>query len=194
MDIDELLALLDIGSPDELVYFEQFADLMEMPRDIPPETLAELVEGMEAEVLSDLVSGYFEDILTAVPDGEDELYTLLTNIGATLGSLAMSGEEDAARIFADELSRIRTWYLFEDHVVCTELGEGTERALSLFEALADYRAQSLSDEEFAFDFTEALDFQLDEYIVSFSSILEDDYGDGDTYGEYEDYRDMDDDD
>ncbi|MCL2111486.1 MAG: hypothetical protein FWH32_04420 [Clostridiales bacterium] len=189
MTLDELLALLDISTPEELVYFEQFADLMENPQDIPYETLAMLTEGMEPDVIAELLSGYFEDILTSVPDGEDELYTLMTNINTTLGSLAISNEDDAMRVFAEELHRFRSWYLFEASVLCTNPEEGTEREIVLLEALTNHRAKSFTDESCELDFSGALDFPLDEYIVSLGSIIEDDYGDGDSYGEEEDYRD-----
>jgi len=192
MNLDELHALLDIKSPSEFVYFEQFADLMEEPQDIPAETLAELTEEMDGGTLNDLVTGYFEEVLKYVPDGEDELYTLLTNIGTTLGTLASQIESDTMGTFAEELYRFRTWYLFESRVLCTELNEGTENELSLFAALTNYRVQNISGEEYEFDFIDALDFPLEEYIVSMDSIMEDDYGDG-SYEEDDCYCDKGDD-
>ena len=189
MDLEELLRALDIDSPAELVYFEQFADLMEDQRDIPFEALAALVEAMDQDVLAELVGGYFEEIEGAVPDGEDELFLLLDNIGTTLQSLAAGNEDDGIRIFAEELYRFRVWYLFESHVICKRLDDGAESEVSLFEALTNYRAQSLTEEDYSFDFAETLDYQLEEYVVSLSSIIEDNYGDGDSYGEEEDYCD-----
>ena len=192
MDIDELLALLGIDTPSELAYFEQFADLIETPQDIPFETLSALFDDVEPDVLSELTEAYFEDIIKCVPDAEDELFTLLTNIGTTLKSLAGSGDDDAARAFTEELYRFRSWYLFDSCVFCTDLNEGTESDMGLMEALTNYRAQNFTDSDYVFDFNDALDYPLDEYIVSLDALLEDDYGDGDTYGEDEDYRDPDD--
>ena len=194
MNLDELLDKLDAESPQELVYFEQFADLMEEQNDVPYETLAALAVEMDSDVLSGLIDSYFEDILKSVPDGEDELYILLTNICTTLQALAkgIGGEDDdAARLFAEELYKFRAWYLFEELVFCTDLSEGEQHEISLFEALTNYRVQSHTGEDFAFDFSDALDYQLDEYIVSLASIIEDNYGDGDSYGEDDDYRDPD---
>ena len=211
MSLDELLALLDIESPEELVYFEQFADLMEEQEDIPYETLADLAEGMDPDVLHELLGSYFEDVLKAVPDGEDELYTLLINIGNTLQAMARGGvdgagedadadvgrelelddEEGGFRVFAEELYKFRSWYLAEEFVYCTDLADGLQREITLFEALTNYRVQSHTGEDFEFDFGGALDYPLEEYIVSLGAIIEDDYGDGDTYGEDEDYRDPD---
>jgi len=191
MDIEELLSLLDLDSPEELVYFEQFAELMEEPQDIPQETLSALVQGMDPDVLSELLGGYFDDILKFVPEGEDDLYTLLSNIGTTLGTLAGSGEEDAAFLFAEELYKFRSWYLFDHNVSCTNLADGSEREVALIEALTDSRAQSFGDgAEFSFDFSGALDYPLEEYIVSFSSLIDKDFDDDD-YDEDDDEDDID---
>ena len=194
MNLDELLMTLDIDSPQELLYFEQFADLIEEQNDIPYETLAALFAEMDQEVLSELIGSYFEDILVSVPDGEDELYILLTNICTTLQALAkgVAGEDDeAVRLFGEELYRFRSWYLFESFVYCTDLLEGEQTEISVYEALTNYRVQSHTGEDYSLDFSDALDYQLDEYIVSLGSIIEDNYGDGDTYGEDDDYRDPD---
>ncbi len=178
MNLDALLKLLELETPDELVYFEQFAELTEEPQDIPVETLTELAAAMEPDVLSELVGGYFEDLLKFVPDDEDDLYTLLSNIGTTLSSLAEGREDDSARSFAEELYKFRTWYLFDSRVQCTDLSEGVEREVTLIEALTNYRVQSFTDNEYTFDFSAALDYPLEEYIVSLGSLMEDDYGDG----------------
>ena len=186
MDFEELLALLDIETPSDLVYFEQFADLMETPQDIPFESLNALAGEMEQEILSELVEGYFEDILKFLPDGEDELYTLLLNIGTTLKTLAAGSDEDSARAFTEELYKFRSWYLFDSRVLCTDQAEGAENEMALMEALANYRAQNFTDDDYAFDFAEALDYPLDEYIVSLDALYDDgyeDYGGEDGYGD-----------
>jgi len=196
MDIDELLSLLDIDAPAELVYFEQFAELMEIPQDIPFDTLLTLIEGMDPDGLSELVEGYFEDIQKFVPDGEDDLYTLIHNIATTLTTLADGSEDDSARVFTEELYKFRSWYLFDSVVYVKDLAEDTEREVPLMEALTSCRVQNFTDDDYAFDFSGALDYRLDEYIVSLGALAEDSYDDGDEYdGSYEedeDYRDHDD--
>ena len=193
MDITELLEKLDIDSPSELVYFEQFADLMEDPEDISYDAISALTEGMEPSVLSELVGGYFEDIMQSVPDDEDDVYTLLHNIDTTLQTLASSGEDEPLRLFNEELYRFRSWYLFEPCVLCSNLTDGTEQEITLLEALANCRAKNFTDDDYDFDFTNALSFQLDEYIISLGALLEDGYGDGDSDEEMDDYLDQDDD-
>ena len=185
MDLEELLEKLDIESPADLVYFEQFADLMESPIDIPFETLSVLVEGMDHSVLAELTSGYFEDILQFVPEGEDEVYTLLYNINTTLQTMAENGEDETLRLFSEELYKFRSWYLLEPSVLCVNHTEGTEEEITLFEALTNNRSKNFTDDDFVFDFEGALSYQLDEYIVSLSSLLNEDYDD-DSYDESED--------
>jgi len=193
MEFDELLNLLDIDSAAELVYFEQFAELIEHGNDIPYDTLVSLVEGMDPEALPELVEGYFEDIMKFVPDGESDLYTLLQNITTTLTTLSSAGEEDSARVFAEELYKFRSWYLFESTVLIKDLADDSEREIPLMEALTAYRAQNFTDEDYLFDFSDALDYSLDEYIVSLGSLA--DYGDDDDYdGSYDDEDGPDDDD
>lgn len=189
MDLDELLEKLGIESPDDLEYFEQFADFMEDPSDIPFETIYALTEGIDPHVLAELTVGYFEDILQFVPDEEDDVYTLLYNFGTTLQTLAGGGEDETLRLFAEELYRFRSWYLFEPSVVCTNHTEGTELEITLFEALTSYRAKNYTEDDLTFDFSDTLSFQLDEYIVSLGSIIEDGYGDGDSEDEDNDYID-----
>ena len=187
MDLNELLALLDIDSASELEYFEQFSALMEEPQDIPCETLTALVEGLEPGVLSELIEGYFEEMMRFVPDGEDEIYTLLQNIATTLTSLSDSTEKDSARALAEELYKFRSWYLFDSVVSIKEVSDESEYETSLMEALTTYRVQNFTDEDYIFDFSDALDYKLDEYIVSLSSLAADSYDD-------DDYRDDDEDD
>lgn len=174
MNFDALLSLLDIDSPDELVYFEQFADLMETGNDIPVETLAALAAEMEPAVLAELAEGYFEDIAKYIPDGEDELYTLLTNIGTTLEALAggSGGRDGDPRVFAEELYKFRAWYIFDSCVLRTDREDGSVFELPLFAALTDLRVQNFTEDDYEFDFSEALDYQLDEYIVSLNALTE----------------------
>jgi len=196
MDIDELLAHLDIESPAELVYFEQFTELMELGNEIPYETLLSLIEGIDPDILTEMIEGYFEDVMKFVPDEEDDLYTLLQNIATTLTSLSENTEEDSVNVFTEELYKFRSWYVFENTVLIKDLAEETEREIPLMEALTAYRVQNFTDDDYLFDFSDALNYQLDEYIVSLGTLAEDSYDDGDDYDgsdeEDEDYLDDDD--
>ncbi|MDR1796721.1 MAG: hypothetical protein LBR44_04635 [Clostridiales Family XIII bacterium] len=195
MDFEELMEMLEIETPSEFVYFEQFAELVECPEDISSDAVAQLVSESEPDALSELTETYFEDLLKFVPDDESELYTLLQTISTTLQSLAdgMAGAEgdENARLYADELVKFRGWFLFDGRVRCTDQAEGVESDLSVMEALTNVRLQNLDGGDYTYDFEEALDYPLDEYVVSLTHLLEDDYGSGDDE-DGEDYRDIED--
>ncbi|MDR1816158.1 MAG: hypothetical protein LBR00_05775 [Clostridiales Family XIII bacterium] len=194
MDFEELLQLLEIDAPSEFVYFEQFAELVEHEEDISADAIAQLAADTDSDSLSELVDAYFEDMLNFVPDEETEVYTLIQTIGTTLAGLAGSGgdgDDESAHLFAEELVKFRNWYLFEGRVRCTDRAEGEETEMSVYEALTNVRLQNLDGGDFTYDFTDALDYTLDEYVMSLTSLLEDDYGNGDDEDE-EDYHDPDD--
>jgi hypothetical protein len=170
MDLAELLDMLDIEDAGSLEYFEQYAELAETDTDIPEETLAEFFDGADADVLRELTDAYFEEILSGVPDDRTEFYLLITNIGRVLSGLvgeASGGSDDGRRPYADEFYRFKCWYTTEACVV-----RGGER-LTVLDALATIRAEKLTggaDDEF--DFSEALDYEMDEYAVSLSELID----------------------
>jgi hypothetical protein len=185
MEYNDLLERLDIGTGKDLAYFEQYAELVESDDYISPEALAQLFEEADAESLTELNDSYFEDLLEHVPDEEAELYTLLQTIGRELAGLINlpDGDEATAR-FSDEFFRFRTWFVSEGEVHCEALGSGSASIVSVLQAITLHRSEHLSDEEYRFDFSKALDYPIDEYIMtldSFESTGDDDEDDEETY-------------
>jgi hypothetical protein len=179
MEYEELLSLLDIDSGNGLAYFEQYAELVECEDYIAPEALSQIFEEVESDALAELTDGYFEELLESVPDEEAELYTLLQTIGRALSGLALMPEHDEATAnYADEFLKFRTWYAFESEVRCESVDpddtadESDETVVTLMQALALYRAQHLSDEEYVFDFSDALDYPIEEYAVMLENLPE----------------------
>ncbi|MDR1272371.1 MAG: hypothetical protein LBK04_05215 [Clostridiales Family XIII bacterium] len=189
MDLDSLLSLLDIDSPDDLVYFEQFAELAENDEDIPPEILQALFLGVDQEAFVGVVEGYFDELLRAVPDGEIDLYTLIQAIRAYLTGIIRSEEGEAfAESFTEEFLKFKSWYKDEARVVCRNNANGAESDQSLMEALTNSLLQGMTDDDYTFDFSETLDYEIDEYIVPVSK-LRDDYDEFDEDDDYDDYGD-----
>ena len=192
MNYEDLLILLEIESPSDLVYFEQFAELVESTEDISIEPIAQIVEGMERDVLSELTESYFEDMLKFIPDDDADLYSLLSAISKTLVAIAESGDaEESDRMYAEELYKFRNWYLFDGIVQCIDLDDDSASEMTVYEALTNHRIQNIMDKDYTFDFSEALDYPLDEYIVSLSSLSDDDdydYDDDDDYDDGDDYE------
>ena len=55
MNIEEVLELLEINSPDEFEYFEHIAELLECPEDISYEIFHAILKEVEVEILEDLL-------------------------------------------------------------------------------------------------------------------------------------------
>ncbi|GHU66595.1 hypothetical protein AGMMS49983_16550 [Clostridia bacterium] len=181
MNYEELLNLLDMEHPADLAYFEQFAELAESDEDITLEAIQELVAGLDEGVLAELTEGYFEDLLRFVPDEEADLFTLLQSIGTTLATLAQedSETEEGGAAYAEELYKFRNWFLFENRVIRIDRDEHDQSEIPLMEALTNYRVRNFVEDDYDYDFSEALDYPLNEYIVSLSALADDEEEDDD---------------
>ena len=196
MDLKELLEYLDIDSPEDLEYFENMADLMESDEEIPVETLKDLFSDADMEQVSAIITEYFDDVLEHVPDRETEIYSLLNTVRLSLAGMAKNiDEDDELFSFAEEFERVHQWYALDSAVKCAKVEEGgidggAVSEMTLRDALATYRMEKLGEEENEYDFEECLDFEMDEYTMTFAELMEDeldpdeesredDYGDGD---------------
>lgn len=198
MDLKELLEYLDIDSPEDLEYFENMADLMESDEEFPVETLKELFSDADMEQVSGIISEYFEDILEHVPDEAAEIYSLLNTVRLSLAGMAKNiDDDDEMFTFAEEFERVHQWYAMDSVVKCTRIeGEGADLTepveMPLRDALSMYRMEKLGEEEYEYDFEDCLDFEMDEYVMSFSELM-DEEDMAETDQDYEDsYDDRDD--
>ena len=170
MDLNELFEIVDIESTEDFKYFDNFAALMESDEYIPGEVMYELFAEVDTDVLSELTDNYFEDIMEGVPEEEAELFTLLDNIKRVLKGYAENTDDERSIVlFTDEVSRFRNWYNFDTDVECQSRKDGSTRTVPVREALVLYRIEKLRADEYMYDFSECLDYPLDEYVVSFTS-------------------------
>ena len=177
MDLNELFEIVDIESAEDFKYFDNFAALMESDDYIPAEVMYELFAEVDTDVLSELTDNYFEDIMEGVPEEEAELFTLLDNIKRVLKGYAENTDDERSIVlFTDEVSRFRNWYNFDTDVGCQSRKDGSTRTVPVREALVLYRIEKLRADEYMYDFSECLDYPLDEYVVSFTSDAEGDTG------------------
>jgi hypothetical protein len=182
MDFDELLELLELDSPKDLSFFEQFAELTENESEIPLSAIELLFAETEQETFAELTEAYFEDTLTFVPDDQPEFYTLFMSIGQALHGLASAADTARNRHdFAEEFFRFRNWYVFDSEVICTSDEDGADAILPVMQALAHARADALIGKEHVYDFSNALDYHLDEYILPLGE-----FSDKDPNEDYED--------
>ena len=177
MDLNELFEIVDIESAEDFKYFDNFAALMESDDYIPAEVMNELFAEVDTDVLSELTDNYFEDIMEGVPEEEAELFTLLDNIKRVLKGYAENTDDERSIVlFTDEVSRFRNWYNFDTDVECQSRKDGSTRTVPVREALVLYRIEKLRADEYMYDFSECLDYPLDEYVVSFTSDADGDTG------------------
>lgn len=179
MDLNKLFEIIDIDSAEDFEYFDNFAALMETDEYIPNEVLFQLFSETKPDVLSELADNYFEDIAAGVPDEEAELFTLLDNIRRVLKGYAENTDDERSMVlFADEVARFRDWYNFDTDVSCRSRKDGSTLTVPVKEALVLCRIEKLKADEYVYDFSECLDYPLDEYVVSFDA-------DSDAFAEYE---------
>ncbi|MDR3073044.1 MAG: hypothetical protein LBU41_06085 [Clostridiales Family XIII bacterium] len=192
MSYEELLKVLEIESAQDFAFFEQYAELVENEEELAYEALMQLLEEVDYEALTELTEGYFEELLRYMPDEATDLYTLLDTIGKTLASIARTMEtSENQQMYGDEFIKFRNWFLFDSEVRCIPIDEGDdaeELLVPVSEALTLYRSQNLTEIEYQFDFEDALNYSIDEYIVSLSSLdSEEDEDDEDEATDYDDY-------
>lgn len=171
MELEELLNILEIETIADFSFFEHYAELVETEEDIPLDVLIQLFDEVDSDVLTELTEGYFEDILKYIPDDAVEFFTLLTSIGQTLTSIASNSESDNHHeVYAEEFLKFKNWYTFDSEVHCVNISDDTETECTISQALTLYRLENLNEEEYRYDFSDVLDYPLDEYIVNVSSL------------------------
>lgn len=179
MDYNELLDMFEIESPDEFGYFEHFATLIECDEDIPYELFYKFLAETDSETLIDLTDNYFEDILLGIPDDGIEIYTMLETIRqALLGLLKNADDTESDRIaYVDELYKFRNWYVFDGLVHIKRILDGKKADVTIGESLSLFRLEKLSEDQHTYDFNDCLEYEIDEYAISFDTKLDEEYGD-----------------
>ncbi len=193
MDLEELLELLQLESPEEFAYFENFADLVENDEEIPEEALFQLFSRTDPETVAGVIGEYFEHVLDGLPDEETDLYLLLEQIRRVLRGAAMADDDNTVIHFTEEVERFHRWYCFESSVACEDRADESVRHLPLRDALSLVRAGRLYEEDYDFDFS-GLEYELSEYSMQMAELAEaDGYGregvSDDYDGGYDDYDD-----
>lgn len=181
MTYDELLELLDLEEASDFQYFENVSDLFESDEEIEPETLYALVKGIDMEIFADITADYFNDILESVPDDAMEVYTLLDSVKMSLIGMAKHIEEDTDIVrLADEILRFRSWYSIHSSVYVTDLSDLLdERCVTMRDALTYARAESFGGDKYEYYFDEALNFEIDDYIMTFADLAREEQPDYD---------------
>ena len=173
MERDELFDILEIDSPDQLEYFEQFAELLENEGEISFDDMYEVLSGAEAENIGEFSENYFEELMNALPDGEQAAFAKLDAIQQRLMLLAAEDDDSARRLFVQEFYKFRDWYHTPGSVIVDGL------SMTPMEALFECRADKLTGSEHNYDFSGFDSYELDELSMSVGNFSQIDLtGDG----------------
>lgn len=177
MDKEKLYELLDIDEPADFEYFENLAALLECDEYIDFEQICELIEGVDKDNLALLIDNYFEELSDFIPGESEEFFLLMDKIKLSLMGLARSaGDEERVLVnLAEELNRFRVWYSAESEVYCRLLSETREETQTLRDALALARLEKIEGDKYAYDFSPCLEYELDDYIMSFADVIAAEY-------------------
>ncbi len=195
MNYEQLLSFLQIDEASEFEYFENFADLIESEEEISEEALYKLINECDQGNLGEIIENYFEEIMDAIPDDSTDIFTLIETIKLAFIGLLQSAEEEVALVhFCDELLRFRSWYCIESMVHCRNIDNGEIEDMPLRDALVVARIEKLEGDKYHYDFNDCLDYELEEYIMSYGDMaklsredmdeadsLDDSYDDKDYY-------------
>ena len=172
MTKQEFYELLDIETAEDFKYVENVAQYLECDDEIEFGDLAELISNIDKVEAAGLFDDYFEEIMDFVPEAETEVYSLLTNIRRSLvGMLKNADEVSTEAKIAEELERFRRWYSMDSKVYLTETNGLREIEQPLRDALFTKRMEPLEGNKFFYDFTEAMDYPLEEYVMTFGDMI-----------------------
>jgi len=161
MTLSELYNLLEIENPSQFEYFEQLADLLENEEPIGFDMLYTLLSQVSADTLKELIGNYMEDLCGSIPDRYEDFFILADSIQQKLVLLAENAEQDEPKKeLIQELYRFRQWYHKEDGAAIDGV------PCSVMNALFSCRSEKFSGEEHEYDFSGAMDYEIDEMSVS----------------------------
>ncbi|MCI8609354.1 MAG: hypothetical protein HFE73_06900 [Firmicutes bacterium] len=186
---DKLYELLDIEDGADFQYFENVAALFECEEEIEESALLQLLLQVDKETLTELIHNYFEETTDFLPGDAAETYGILERIKFALMGLARNSQgdgEEAQRSLAnlaEELNRFRRWYAVESKVYCSGISSALEeKTVPMRDAITMARLEQLGEEKYFYDFSECLDYPLEEYIMSLGDMVAAEYRDEDTDG------------
>lgn len=171
MNLKELMDILDIEEPEEFEYFENFADLVENENNISDEILFQLFKKTDFNNIAEIIQNYFEDIMNNIPDSIADFYTLMDTIKRVLvGLMASNGDDNTVANFAEEVNRFRKWYSIESKVECVNIKTEEKTVVSIRDAIVNAKLEALNGDKYRYDFSDCLDYELDEFIMRYGSI------------------------
>lgn len=172
MTKEELYELLDIETAEDFKYVENVAQYLECEDEIEFRDMAELIRDLDKDEAAGLFDDYFDEIMDFIPEAETEVYSLFTNIRRSLTGLLKNADEVSTEAkITEELERFRRWYSMESRVYLSSSDLNGEKEETLRDAIFDKRMESLGGDKYFYDFTEAMDYPLEEYVMTFGDMM-----------------------
>ncbi len=168
----ELYDLLELDTPADFQYFEQFAELLETNQEVTEDQFMDVLSMVDAETMSELVENYFNELSAHLPDESQDLYGLVDSIQQRLKLLA-EGIDDGIfrRNLAEELCRFKEWYTEQVNVLVDN------EYYTVFEAVTLRREEKLGGPKHRYNFDQALNYELSELSMNLGRVsyqMEDD--------------------
>lgn len=174
MTIEELYKILDLETGEDFQYFENMSDLIECNEDIESDLIYRLLEDIDLKTFAELTESYFYDVTESVPGDQIDLYNLIENVKRVFVGLceASRNEDERALVsLADEIDKYRKWYHDSDKVEVRNLSSGETRYLSVCDALTNSRLEKLEANDYAYDFSEVITYEIEEYIMTYADLV-----------------------
>lgn len=173
MDKEQFYQLLDIESGEDFMYFENFAALIECDEDVDTDWIYDILQDVDSEVFIEICNEFFDDVDNSIPDAETDLFTLLLTIRRAFIGMAKIDDEEVENgllLLAEELNKFRQWYSVDSHVECRNQDTNQVKDVTLRDALALARMEKLSDESYFYDFSDAVNYNIEEYVMNFADL------------------------
>ena len=174
MNKENLYKLLDIEDPREFIYFENFASLIESDEDFNYDDLLEIFSKADLDSVSDIIETYFDDILDSLSSESMGLTSIFENEKKALIGLLRNGEESISH-FVSELEKFREYFSINREVEIYDDNNEDKYMSSVLDALFTIREGKIDGSNHRYNFNNVLDYEIDEYIMSFSDLIDLEY-------------------
>ena len=168
MDRERLFKKLDIESPEEFQYYENFEALMEEDEHIEEELVKEVLMAAEAELLGNHIDSFFDGFSSNIPDEEKELAIIVDTFRNNISSAVSEDMQDEdLEHLVSEIYKFRNWYVLEHNAVNENSGE----EISVRDARYEIMAAKFLGDSIGIDFGRAIISGPDSYEVKIKDII-----------------------
>lgn len=169
MNKEDFYELIDIETPEDFKFYDNIENLVEADEPWDAAILLPVIREVEEDTLEEIVKEYFQGLQDRLPEEHTELYTLIYNAGRAMRGLSSGGDssrEDSLRRLAHELERFSRWFSKDSKVEMKDMDSGEIQILPLRDALGHISLEKLGMGNYTFDFEDALDYEVDEYVMN----------------------------